>query len=42
MAAKEHVTVIVDGFDGDSGLAEQMAGITAARAPEGIVDNFDA
>ncbi len=42
VAAEEHVAVVVDGFNCDAGLAQQVAGIAAARAPEGIVDNLDA
>ena len=42
MAAEEDVAVVVDGFDGDAGVAEQVGRVAAARAPEGIVDDLDA
>src|SRR5581483_10438425 len=41
MTAEEDIAVVVDGLDGYAGLAEQIGGIAAARAPEGIVDHFD-
>ncbi len=42
VAAKEDVAVVVDGFDGDAGLAEDVAAVAAARSPEGIEDDLDA
>ncbi len=42
VAAEEDVAIVVDGFDGDAGIAQEVGAVAAARAPEGIVDDLDA
>src|SRR5271168_3819433 len=42
MAAKEHIAIVVDRFDSDSRLTQNMATIATTRAPEGIEDDLDA
>ena len=36
MSAKEHVASIVNGRDLDAGVAQQLVGVAARRAPHGI------
>ena len=41
MAAEEDVAVVVDGFDGNSDRAKDVAAVASGCSPEGVEDNLD-